>query len=292
MSKRLSGDQNDDGPLLRKVRLAVAVIEMKGLPAMSRLIFAELLLGFHNTKTGRCDPKASVIGERLGRSEEIIIDNTAPLKKAGLLTVSKRRRGSPMYGFPGLAQDPPFLAGLGQDDPPFSTSQDPPKMARQDPPETADLNTENQNTGELNLEMMMQGDDSDSVLSADTIVHEAAKIAGLPQDPSTWPARWRRDAAAQVQAMLDGGRSRDDIIRGVTVTTNNLRRLGNAPPKTFNYYTDEIAASHAKRTQAAATTTPTRTTNDRRSGATTRDRLRDNIDDALDNWRPTRARGR
>jgi hypothetical protein len=88
--------------LQRKVAATVRTIEDRGLSSLARVVFAELLLGFHNTMDGRCDPSASTIGERIGRSEKSVRNAIVELEATGAVRTRQRRRHAPEYIFPHL----------------------------------------------------------------------------------------------------------------------------------------------------------------------------------------------
>jgi hypothetical protein len=112
-----------EGPLVKKVKLARRVLEIGHLSTLARVVFAELLLGFHNTRDGQCNPKATVLAARVGRDEKRVRLALHELVQCGELT-AKRRRGASSFGFPDLedrAKTPgligterAFIPGLGQ----------------------------------------------------------------------------------------------------------------------------------------------------------------------------------
>jgi hypothetical protein len=112
--------------VLRKLTLVVKVLERKGLSAAAKVVFAELLLEFHNNSDGRCDPAAETIGERLGRHERNVRAAIAELEAEGVLRSRRQRSGPPKYEFPDLDsphvhdQDRAKTPGLGIQDRAFS----------------------------------------------------------------------------------------------------------------------------------------------------------------------------
>jgi hypothetical protein len=90
-----------EGPLLTKVKLARRVLEIGHLSTLARVVFVELLLGFHNTRDGQCNPRAIVLAARLGRDEKRVRLALRELVQCGELT-AERRRGASSFSFPAL----------------------------------------------------------------------------------------------------------------------------------------------------------------------------------------------
>ena len=104
--------------LHRKVAVAVRVFEDSRLSMLARLVFGELLLRFHNTADGRCDPSATTVGKGIGRHEKNVRIAIAELEEAGLIRSRRRGPTSSEYTFPGLGNlnDRAILSGhSGQD---------------------------------------------------------------------------------------------------------------------------------------------------------------------------------
>ncbi len=57
-------------------------------------VAAVLLLKFHNTKTGQCNPSLAAIGESAGRSRRSIIRDVAELEESGWITIESTKGGS------------------------------------------------------------------------------------------------------------------------------------------------------------------------------------------------------
>jgi hypothetical protein len=109
--------------ILRKMRLVGRVLEHPRLSVLSKVVFAELLLQFHNNGDGRCDPPAETIGKRISRGERAVRVAIVELEQANLLRCRQQRRGGPEYIFPGLEdtlerdnQDRQVSADLGDQD--------------------------------------------------------------------------------------------------------------------------------------------------------------------------------
>jgi hypothetical protein len=90
---------------LRKLRLTVSVLEHPKLPAPAKVIFAELLLAFHNTQSDRCDPGLKTIGRKISRDEKNVRNAIGELEAAGLITLQRRGPNTQAYAFPGLVDD-------------------------------------------------------------------------------------------------------------------------------------------------------------------------------------------
>jgi hypothetical protein len=87
---------------LDKVRVVVSVLQNPNYSVLAKVTFTELVLGFHNTETGRCDPSAKTVGERLDRHERKIRGAIAELEAGGAVIAQQRGRTSSSYNFPGL----------------------------------------------------------------------------------------------------------------------------------------------------------------------------------------------
>jgi helix-turn-helix protein len=64
------------------------------LSPAAKVVAAVLLLQFHNTKTGQCNPSFATIGERSGRSRSSIIRDVAELEQTGWIAVVSTKGGS------------------------------------------------------------------------------------------------------------------------------------------------------------------------------------------------------
>ena len=64
------------------------------LSASAKVVATTLLLKFHNTKTGRCNPSIGAIAEAIGRRRRTIFPAIAELKDAGWITVESTGGGS------------------------------------------------------------------------------------------------------------------------------------------------------------------------------------------------------
>jgi hypothetical protein len=133
-----------EGPLLTKVKLACHVLETGCLSTLARLVFADLLLSFHNTRNGQCNPKVTVIAGRLGRAEYRVRLAIRELVDFGVL-IAKRRRGASDYSFPALIQDRSKTSDLGGADGSFSLGLDRAKTPAQHRAKSPALNKENLN---------------------------------------------------------------------------------------------------------------------------------------------------
>jgi hypothetical protein len=91
--------------VLRKVRLAVRVLEHPELSTLAKVVFAELLLKFHNNADDCCNPSAATIGKRIRKAERTVRVAIAELEQAAVLRSQQQRRGGPEYSFPGLDDD-------------------------------------------------------------------------------------------------------------------------------------------------------------------------------------------
>jgi hypothetical protein len=111
--------------LRRKVAVVARVNEIHGLSALARLVFGTLLLRFHNTADGRCDPSATTVGGRLGWTERSVRSGIKELEAIGEVRV-RQRRGSPEHTFAGLEklyQDRKNSSGLMPQDRKISASR-------------------------------------------------------------------------------------------------------------------------------------------------------------------------
>lgn len=129
---------NDDAPLLQKVRLAVRVLRMPRLSMLARVAVVDLLLGYHNSETGQCNPKIETMAKRLGRDRkrvQLALEEAASVK----VVAKKRRRGASQYRFPSLdGAKTPYLDGTE------TPSQDRAETPSQDRAKAPTLNTRNQ----------------------------------------------------------------------------------------------------------------------------------------------------
>ena len=64
------------------------------LSASAKVVAATLLLKFHNTKTGQCNPSFAAIAKAIGRSSRTIFPAIAELKDGGWITVESTKGGS------------------------------------------------------------------------------------------------------------------------------------------------------------------------------------------------------
>jgi hypothetical protein len=101
-SGKTSMTDNFLSKLLRKVNLVVSTLELPDLSTLAKVVFAELLLAFHNTGNGRCDPSAKTIGKRVDRDEKNVRGAIGELEAASLLRSRRQGPRAPAYSFPGL----------------------------------------------------------------------------------------------------------------------------------------------------------------------------------------------
>ena len=64
------------------------------LSASAKCVAATLLLKFHNTKTGQCNPSFAAIAKTIGRSRRTIFPAIAELRDSGWITVESTKGGS------------------------------------------------------------------------------------------------------------------------------------------------------------------------------------------------------
>src|SRR4029077_18492450 len=64
------------------------------LSASAKVVATTLVLKFHNTKTGQCNPSFAAIAEAIGRRRRTIFPAIAELKDAGWITVESTGGGS------------------------------------------------------------------------------------------------------------------------------------------------------------------------------------------------------
>jgi hypothetical protein len=86
------------------MRLVVSILELPELSTLAKVVFAELLLAFHNTQSGRCDPAAETIGARVSRNEKNVRNAIKELEAAKLVISHRRGPRAQVYTFPGLAE--------------------------------------------------------------------------------------------------------------------------------------------------------------------------------------------
>lgn len=87
-------DRNEKARLLHRARALMRATE-KGraygaVSAKAYAIFAALLMGFHNSGTGRCFPSYEAIQEAAGCCRQTVAMSLAALEAAGLLSVCNR----------------------------------------------------------------------------------------------------------------------------------------------------------------------------------------------------------
>jgi hypothetical protein len=93
------------GPLVSKVQLTVRILRTATYSSLAKVVFADLLLGYHNTDNGLCCPRARTIASGQGRRAKEtrqIRDAIKELIRGGDLERKRRRAGPPVYSFPGL----------------------------------------------------------------------------------------------------------------------------------------------------------------------------------------------
>src|SRR6476469_4001185 len=87
-------DRNEKARLLHRARCLMRATE-KGrhygsVSAKAYAVFAALLMGFHNGKSGRCFPAYEAIQEAAGCCRQTVAASLAALERAGLLGVANR----------------------------------------------------------------------------------------------------------------------------------------------------------------------------------------------------------
>src|SRR5438128_755954 len=91
---------------LRKHRMREPAIDRRALDR-DKLLFSELLIGFHNDETGRCNPRQDKIAEALDWPMRTVQRAFASIKRRGWIEVDYCR-GPNAITFPGL-EGPPLV---------------------------------------------------------------------------------------------------------------------------------------------------------------------------------------